>query len=674
MAGRNTVEIILSAKDQASEQVKKAFESISESHSKMGTMLAVGAGAAAAGLGALGAYIAKTGVDYDTMIENSTIAWTTLLGSQAKAKDMIQQISTFAKNTQFGTEQVDAMAKYFNNAGYAGKNLFDELQRIADVSGAFNITADAAQELARQMSQVDQAGVAYTSDLDILQNQGIPIFKAIAKEVGTNVAAVRKMASNGQITADIYNKAFNSIANTVKGASNAQSQTFTGMISTLQDDFGIISGILAKPVFNVLHEGLQKLLPLLDGLTSLARGDFKSFQTSLNQTFGPQAGNIIGVFSKSIMQGVGMIKQYLNQGKQVLAAFFQFASGNDIGGMSILKRLGLGTDQIVMVTKTFDGIKQATSNFLKTLSGLFKGSNSIQNSFVSIFNTAYKIIKPILMDIVAFCQKQFAQIKVFWDQNGAQIIAAVKNFVAIVAAIFKAFAPAIETILKTAWSNIKTIISGAIGIIEGILKVFAGVFTGDWAKVWEGVKQILSSAWGTIKGVIGNDFGMLPTLFENIWSGVVRIFNLDGAVANIRSGINQIKSFFANLVTHIPMPHFDITMGSTDIAGVKVPTPNIGVKWYDTGGVFYGPQVIGVGEKRPEFVGALDDLRKIFREEGGNVNSQLINAMNQTQRQTADGQPIVLNIDGRTMARVLKPYMDNENKRVGPIMKLQTIN
>jgi hypothetical protein len=57
------------------------------------------------------------------MVENSTVAWTTLLGSQQKAKQMIQDISTFAKNTQFGTEQVDAMAKYLNNAGFAGKNL-----------------------------------------------------------------------------------------------------------------------------------------------------------------------------------------------------------------------------------------------------------------------------------------------------------------------------------------------------------------------------------------------------------------------------------------------------------------------------------------------------------------------------------------------------------------------
>ena len=37
--------------------------------------------------------------------------------------------------------------------------------------------------------------------------------------------------------------------------------------------------------------------------------------------------------------------------------------------------------------------------------------------------------------------------------------------------------------------------------------------------------------------------------------------------------------------------------------------------------MFTQPSVIGVGERRPEFVGALDDLRKIVREEsnGGDI-------------------------------------------------------
>jgi tape measure domain-containing protein len=39
------------------------------------------------------------------------------------------------------------------------------------------------------MSQVVQAGVAYTEDLNILQDRGVPIYKAIADQLGVDVGS-----------------------------------------------------------------------------------------------------------------------------------------------------------------------------------------------------------------------------------------------------------------------------------------------------------------------------------------------------------------------------------------------------------------------------------------------------------------------------------------------------
>lgn len=149
----------------ANEGVSRSMESLSSSAKTIQTAIHLVYAKIAESIGSVG-------VEYDAMQESSTQAWTTLLGSADKAKQQVQDIATFAAKTQFDTEGVDSMAKYMTNAGLSGKGLFDELQRIADVSGAFNISADNAKEMTRQMSQVQQATVAYTSDLDILQNQG----------------------------------------------------------------------------------------------------------------------------------------------------------------------------------------------------------------------------------------------------------------------------------------------------------------------------------------------------------------------------------------------------------------------------------------------------------------------------------------------------------------------
>jgi phage tail tape-measure protein len=60
------------------------------------------------------------------------------------------------------------------------------------------------------------------------------------------VGDVKMMASKGKLSSDIYIAAFDDIANSVKGASEAQSKTMSGMLSTLKDDFSIIVAYFSK--------------------------------------------------------------------------------------------------------------------------------------------------------------------------------------------------------------------------------------------------------------------------------------------------------------------------------------------------------------------------------------------------------------------------------------------
>ena len=185
----------------------------------------------------------KAGISYNATLEESSIKWTTLLGTQEKANKMLQDIQKFAKDTPFEQMGVEAMATQLHNAGFEGQALFNQISKFGDLAGAFGIQSDSLQEMVRQYSQVKQAGVAYTEDLNILQDRGIPIFKALAKQLGINTADVKKWASEGKITADVYQSALDDLAKGVEGGMEKMSKSFNGQLSTMKDNFSQMAGI-----------------------------------------------------------------------------------------------------------------------------------------------------------------------------------------------------------------------------------------------------------------------------------------------------------------------------------------------------------------------------------------------------------------------------------------------
>ena len=205
--------------------------------------------------------VVKAGIGYNALSEQAQVAWSTILGSNEAASQMMDKITDYAAKTPFSKMGVDTMAKQLTNAGFQGQALFDQLDKIGDMGSAFGIQEDSLREMVRQYAQVQQAQVAYTEDLNILQDRGIPIFKALGEVMGVPISQVKKLASEGKVTADVYNKALDSIASKTKGAMENQSKTFNGMISTMEDNLSVLIGLLTKPMFDKMKAGLESLIP-----------------------------------------------------------------------------------------------------------------------------------------------------------------------------------------------------------------------------------------------------------------------------------------------------------------------------------------------------------------------------------------------------------------------------
>ena len=159
----------------------------------------------------------------------------------------------------------------------------------------------------------------------------------------------------------------------------------------------------------------------------------------------------------------------------------------------------------------------------------------------------------------------------------------------------------------------------------------------DFTDFKTSIESTLTTLETTFKGKNYNFKYYIKDAIDNI-----NLLNLDTLVETVTTALDSIDDLFANVTWTLPYistPHFYWSgVWDTDGSDGYMSAPSLNVKWYDKGGVFTQPTVIGVAEKRPEFVGALDDLRDIVREEAGphDVTINVYGAEGQDVRTLAD--------------------------------------
>ncbi|MDU1453147.1 MAG: tape measure protein [Paeniclostridium sordellii] len=465
--------------------------------------------------------VVKTGISYNAMSEQAQVAWATILGSQSKASQMMKDIEKYAAETPFTKMGVDTMAKQLTNAGFHGKELFDQLTKFGNMGSAFGIQEDSLKEMVRQYSQVQQAQVAYTEDLNILQDRGIPIFKALGEVMGVPVSQVKKLASEGKVTADVYNKAIDSIASHTTGAMENQSKTFSGMMSTLEDNLSMLAGALAKPIFDKMKDGLQGLMPKLEEFTTLVGKE--GIGNAISTMF-PQLKPLVDFFTNlSNVLTTVVIPALLNFGGWI---------ASNIGTISFL-------------ATTIGGAVLA-----------FKG---------------FMIVKGI---VSAFQEAQLAIALFSMNAEGATIAQGAFNGMLTIGETVVALLTGkvtLAALAQEAWNAVMAmnpigLLVMAIGALVAAFIYFWNTsesFRNFWIGLWDAVKNACITAWNSIctffTDTIPNAFNSIINFFKSDWKEILLFIvnpfagafmlaykHCDGFRNFINNLVNNIKMFFVN--------------------------------------------------------------------------------------------------------------------------------
>ena len=322
------------------------------------------------------------------------------------------------------------------------------------------------------------------------------------------------------------------------------------------------------------------------------------------------------------------------------------------------------------------GFFSAAWNAIKTtwsaVTGFFQGVwNGIKNAFSSaqstlssIFTGAWNAIRSAWSGVTGFFQG-------IW--SGIQ-------------SAFSSAQSTLSSIFTGAWNAIRSAWSGVTGFFQGIWSgiqsafssaqsTLSSIFTGAWNAIrsaWSGVTGFFQGIWNGIRGAFSSVQSVLSSGFtgawnaiRSAWSGVTSFFS--GVVSNISRAFQQLPSSMSSIGKNIVQGLWN---GINSMVGwitkkVKGFTDSVVGKFKDFFGIKSPSTVMrdqvgkyigqGVGEGISSQAGyiqnAVEDVMPTITMPGMTIGSAAGMA-------AATQQPIILQVDGQTFARLVTPYID----------------
>lgn len=344
------VSIVYTVKDQAS----KALDGISGKFQNLSKFVFSASGLMTGLLSGAIFKVGQTFLKAGAQLESYTASFEVMLGSADKAKKLMSEINKVAAETPFEPTDIIKSTQALLAYGVAEKDVMDTFSVLGDISQG---NAEKLDGLTIAYGKVQTKGKASMEEINMVAEKGVPIYDALAKQMGVSKTEVAKMASTGKISADVFNLAMKSM--TLEGgvfyqSMIKQSKTMSGLWSTVTGNISQMAGeigLMLLPKAKELAIGFNSFLNSV--MAFVSSSTFKSYLDILVKTFGSLVGVIInlvsiannlGIFKAvgAIFLGISSIMGFVLDKLEKLTKGIAKIS-EVVGG--VMSKLGLGKDQ-----------------------------------------------------------------------------------------------------------------------------------------------------------------------------------------------------------------------------------------------------------------------------------------------------------------------------------------
>lgn len=274
----------------------------------------------------LGEGIVNQGVAFNQQMEKYTTGFTNMLGSAEKAQAVLNQIKQDAARTPLNVDSLVQANQLLISAGVSAGEARSTILALGDAVSATGGGSEVLSRMAANLQQIKNVGKAASIDIKQFAMAGIDIYGVLADYTGKSTAEVQGMT----ITYDLLTAALKKASEEggrYYNAMETQSQTLSGRIETLKDNWSQLLGTLTKG----LTETEGNLVTAAAGWVQRLQ---EGFETAGANGLMQAGGHIVDEVASGISAGIPTLAARAEDAVQNFALYLQDNTGQiaDTGG------------------------------------------------------------------------------------------------------------------------------------------------------------------------------------------------------------------------------------------------------------------------------------------------------------------------------------------------------
>lgn len=209
----------------------------------------------------------EAAIEARSRIEQLEVSFSTLLGSQAQANALLQEIREYGTVTPYDTEGLAQAARLMLSYGMATNKVMPTLRMLGDISMG---DKEKLQSLTLAFSQMSASGRVCKEDLNQMVNAGFNPLQIIAEQTGESIGELNDKVSAGKISVNQIEQAFISATSEggkFHGMVDNMSNTLSGKIAQMSDGWDNLKASIGGLSSPAVLKAIEIATKTIDGLT-----------------------------------------------------------------------------------------------------------------------------------------------------------------------------------------------------------------------------------------------------------------------------------------------------------------------------------------------------------------------------------------------------------------------